>query len=1231
MLLAIDNLHLDIQYHRHRPEDATELEQVLKSLVVSSFEQLSSDIWGGVDNNLNEALLLPDIHIDLPQIDFNAFMQTPMDYFYRFIFPKIEQSVRQSVELGMRQSRHNASQAQLVSGWREIKSGLLYSRGIFFDVNTQQLTSRLLAVLLQCLHSNSSNQQALKSWILLPKCRKNMASLLAIQKDISDAAVLIPLLFSQEYIEQQLHCFLHPVLSVKVKQQMWQLYLEHLSYFSQHTAKSMEYKKQALLLSLQTYALALTSKQDKHQAKLDHIMGQLRHHLKQGVNTRLFKAMINWINIVEYQGINEGDITGLTRLLDKSPWVQPVITQPKWHNFTAVKKALGLLLQKLAYLSRFSGTDLQLQVTLAAIKEWLQQAWVLPADIIESTLKALALFSEKPSEVTDFHGLERRFSAVLNAPLALSRKEIISAINRVLSFTYLPLGLYDRLHKALDRIIKSDETFSLQSPELALLAEVKTWCQLADNVTTQKSVLVSKDERLSEDEIGLWQGLVSCLNSIDFSEDTFVLTIDDKKRLQPLLLALQFLKQHLPTPHSLLVSRFLQTSDDIALQKLIMALSSLEKDQGASTELLDESNEDISQNEGARCKRAGFDSFYQIERNLAQKVAGLLARFIQQLGGDNEYHQMMKLFHSGLSRFTEEPSMSVFSEHCLYRECVHLYLFISSLQLVEPDEIFFLDKFSNALKKQIFVLEKRKQDVTAEGESWWLPLVTVSYEPNIAVEEMVLALNTSKEKMEKATSERADEASLIEFNGFDASVPDPVINIAVLIRQQANLLVSVLALPIMTLQSNSHYFNAIKTWSERSLMVLNVRLKEAKPEDMERGKILLHSLQQLSTFLCNKLLTQSRKQLLNDSVSNNVTTASVPNNVASAGVSNNVTSESVSNNVVSAGVSNSVASAGVSNNVASAGVSNNVTSESVSNSVASESVSNNVTSASVSNRIASVSSVSNVSSSVVVSDSRLLGQCLSVDHHALTRVSQLNVAEIALATDHDQIAKQLAPLAPYHQGAALSLERLASCQSQSLSIHGKEHLQALMKALAVKSQQIHLLQREQEQELISLDGGLLLLWPFLQTFFNQLSLLTTNEKGEMRFVDESAQLTAHALLVHMLVKSSTESVYVVANLLSGLEPDTWVETEIVLNQEDKAACEHLLQAVIGHWKALKTMPIGSFRDMFLFRQVQCVKSTLGYQLVVEKQAQDVLMTKLPWGLGMISLPWLDKQLLQVLW
>lgn len=237
-----------------------------------------------------------------------------------------------------------------------------------------------------------------------------------------------------------------------------------------------------------------------------------------------------------------------------------------------------------------------------------------------------------------------------------------------------------------------------------------------------------------------------------------------------------------------------------------------------------------------------------------------------------------------------------------------------------------------------------------------------------------------------------------------------------------------------------------------------------------------------------------------------------------------------------------------------------------------------------------------------------------------------------------------------HELGKLSQDSCEVKQSQQLLKRYREKISKLsdVKSIQNVSQKInqniqHLLkqQAELQQGLACIDAGLVLLWPYLAGFFKKNDLLIpannnetdeeSEQKIEMHFKDHAAQLKAHALLVHILDAQQTEQVYTVANVLVGLEPDTYVENSIELSEQEQTNANQLLCAVINNWPALKNMPINSFRELFLLRNAQYSSSEQGCIVEIESKTLDILLTKLPWGLGYISLPWLGKNLIQVKW
>ena len=195
----------------------------------------------------------------------------------------------------------------------------------------------------------------------------------------------------------------------------------------------------------------------------------------------------------------------------------------------------------------------------------------------------------------------------------------------------------------------------------------------------------------------------------------------------------------------------------------------------------------------------------------------------------------------------------------------------------------------------------------------------------------------------------------------------------------------------------------------------------------------------------------------------------------------------------------------------------------------------------------------------------------------------------------------------------------------------KEKLKDIYNELKDSLHQLTLTPAQQGTGLMSLDGGLVLIWPYLKDFFKNNQLIQSDDNNSWVFVNEVARATAHALLVAALGFKQDENTWAVANLLCGYEVDTWFDEPVELSTQQLSNCEKLLQAVIHNWPALKSMPVQNFRELFLQRSTQLYESQEGWCIEVAPNTMDVLLTKLPWGLGYLSLPWLGKALIQVKW
>jgi len=161
-----------------------------------------------------------------------------------------------------------------------------------------------------------------------------------------------------------------------------------------------------------------------------------------------------------------------------------------------------------------------------------------------------------------------------------------------------------------------------------------------------------------------------------------------------------------------------------------------------------------------------------------------------------------------------------------------------------------------------------------------------------------------------------------------------------------------------------------------------------------------------------------------------------------------------------------------------------------------------------------------------------------------------------------------------------------------------------------------------DENAIYLPGaGAILLHPFLETMFRDRGLLEGRD-----FRDLAAR--EHAVhLVGLLVfgcREVPEFDLVAAKLLCGYPLEEPL-APAALEDADAVACEELLAAVLRHWSALRSSSADWLRAQFFLRDGKLERVDEGFRLTVERRAQDVLLARLPWGLGVIGFPWMKEK------
>jgi len=167
-----------------------------------------------------------------------------------------------------------------------------------------------------------------------------------------------------------------------------------------------------------------------------------------------------------------------------------------------------------------------------------------------------------------------------------------------------------------------------------------------------------------------------------------------------------------------------------------------------------------------------------------------------------------------------------------------------------------------------------------------------------------------------------------------------------------------------------------------------------------------------------------------------------------------------------------------------------------------------------------------------------------------------------------------------------------------------------------------------DDELVIDGAGMVLLWPFLETLFSRLELLTQ----ERLFGDEAQRQRAMALLGFLVDGDGDPPEWrlTLAKLLCGALPQAPYGLDAPLSDAEQAEAEALLQAVLDHADGRLGDDGAALRQDFLQRPGLLSARPGAWVLQVERRPGDEVLDGLPWSWSWIRLPWMDD-LLQVVW
>ena len=159
------------------------------------------------------------------------------------------------------------------------------------------------------------------------------------------------------------------------------------------------------------------------------------------------------------------------------------------------------------------------------------------------------------------------------------------------------------------------------------------------------------------------------------------------------------------------------------------------------------------------------------------------------------------------------------------------------------------------------------------------------------------------------------------------------------------------------------------------------------------------------------------------------------------------------------------------------------------------------------------------------------------------------------------------------------------------------------------------------------NAGLVVLWPFLPTFFERLGLTNGG-----RFNDEAAMQRAVGLLQVLAAADASppEPLLPLNKVLCGMAPEAVFDIGPPLTLAETDECDALLAAVIAQAPILGAMSVAGFRGSFLLRPGQLGGRDGHWLLRVERMTHDIVLDRFPWSVQFVKLPWMEN-LMQVEW
>lgn len=154
------------------------------------------------------------------------------------------------------------------------------------------------------------------------------------------------------------------------------------------------------------------------------------------------------------------------------------------------------------------------------------------------------------------------------------------------------------------------------------------------------------------------------------------------------------------------------------------------------------------------------------------------------------------------------------------------------------------------------------------------------------------------------------------------------------------------------------------------------------------------------------------------------------------------------------------------------------------------------------------------------------------------------------------------------------------------------------------------------------NAGLIILHPFFEPLFKELKLIGKQHE----FISEESRQKAAVVLNYLYCGSEEYNEWEMAlnKVICNIPFDHVLPQGIILTEAEKEECSTLLNTVVKYWDALKNTSAGAMQETFFGREGKLSEGERSWLLQIEHKTIDILVQKIPWGIGVVKFTWSDK-------